>query len=71
MLSAMPASTGPLGTCTKPSVASPSVMLCAIVKAVIGFTSIQRAAHDQQQSEDEQQMIDPEQNVLDAEHRVA
>ncbi len=34
MLSAMIASTGAEGTCTKPSVAAPSVMLCATVNAV-------------------------------------
>ena len=39
MLSAMIASTGGCGTCTKPSVAAASVMLCATVKAVTVFTS--------------------------------
>ena len=39
MLSAMTASTGADGTCTKPSVASASVMLCATVNAVIVLTS--------------------------------
>ena len=41
MLSAMTASTGRCGTCTKPSVAAESVMLCEIVKAVTVFTSLQ------------------------------
>ena len=39
MLSAIVASTGADGTCTTPSVASASVMLCATVNAVIVFTS--------------------------------
>ncbi len=39
MLSAITASTGAGGTCTKPSVAAPSVMLCATVNAVTVATS--------------------------------
>ena len=38
MLSAIAASTGWIGTCTKPSVAAASVMLCATVNAVIVAT---------------------------------
>ena len=41
MLSAMTASTGGCGTCTKPSVAAESVRLCEIVNAVTVFTSFQ------------------------------
>ena len=39
MLNAMIASTGGGGTCTTPSVASASVMLCANVKAVMVLNS--------------------------------
>ncbi len=70
MLSAMIASTGAEGTCTKPSVASASVMLCAMVNAVIVFTSKPDAAHDEHEREDEEQVIDPEEDVLHAEHEV-
>ena len=45
-------------------------MLCATVKDVIVFTSIQRSRDDQQQAEHEQQVVDAEQDVLDAELHV-
>ena len=70
MLSAITASTGGRGTCTNPSVAAASVMLCATVNAVTVLTSRQRAAHDEQQRQHEQQMIDAEQDVLDAEREI-
>ena len=71
MLSAIVASTGADGTCTKPSVASASVMLCAMVNAVIVFTSNGDAAHDEHEREHEKQMIDAEENVLDAEDEIS
>ena len=69
MLSAITASTGADGTWTKPSVASASVMLCAMVKAVTVFTSSQ-SARDEEQRQHEEQMIDAEQDVLDAEPEI-
>ena len=41
--SAIAAFSGAAGTCAMPNVATASVMLCAIVKAVTVFTSIQRS----------------------------
>ena len=70
MLSAIIASTGGPGTCTQPSVAATSVMLCATVNAVIVDDDALAAAHDQQQRQHEQQVIDAAQDVLDAEHQV-
>jgi hypothetical protein len=42
MLSAMLAATGGAGTCTMPSVAAASVMLCATVNAMTAHASARR-----------------------------
>ena len=67
MLNAMVPSTGADGTCTTPSVASASVMLCATVNAVIVFYEQAHAVHNENKREDKEQMVDAEKNVLDAE----
>ena len=70
MLSAIVASTGLLGTCTNPSVAAASVMLCATVKAVMVPTSLAPSLNQNKQRQHEQQMIDAEKNVLHAQHQI-
>ena len=70
MLSAIVASTGAGGTCTKPSVAARERDAVRERERRDGRDEPPHAAHEQQQREHERQMIHAEQNVLDAERHV-
>ena len=69
MLSAITASTGFDGTWTNPSVASPSVMLCATVNAVTVFTSRHVPVVRSSRASTNSRWSMPEQDVLDPERR--